>query len=108
MNPPSATTPGAGQPPTVGVLHMAMVQGAVYDAVNSILGGYEPYLDVARAPSGASIDAVVATAAHHVLMQVIPLVAPLTDPTIRDAILARIQTQYETEMAAIPTGDAKW
>ena len=107
MNAPTATPPGAGQPPTVGVIHMAMVQGAVYDAVNSIVGGYEPYLDVAAAPPGASIDAAVATAAHHVLTQVIPLVAPLTDPTIRDAILARIQTQYEIELAVIPTGDAK-
>ena len=52
MNLPTATTPGAGQPPTVGVIHMAMVQGAVYDAVNSIVGGYEPYLDVAAAPPG--------------------------------------------------------
>ena len=26
------------------VLSSAMVQGAVYDAVNGILGGYEPYL----------------------------------------------------------------
>ena len=33
--PTAAPTPGAGQPPTVGVIHMAMVQGAVYDAVNS-------------------------------------------------------------------------
>ncbi len=108
MNLPTADpTPGAGQPPTVGVIHMAMVQGAVYDAVNSIVGGYEPYLDVAAAPPGASIDAAVATAAHHVLIQVIPLVAPLTDASIRDAILARVQTQYETELAAISPGAAK-
>ena len=59
------------------------------------------------APPGASIDAAVATAAHHVLIQVIPLVAPLTDATIRDAILARVQTQYETELAAISPGAAK-
>ena len=107
MNLPTSTPPGAGQSPTVGVIHMAMVQGAVYDAVNSIVGGYEPYLDVAAAPPGASIDAAVATAAHHVLIQVIPLVAPLTDATIRDAILARVQTQYETELAAISPGAAK-
>ena len=64
--PADRSTPGAGQPPTVGVIHMAMVQGAVYDAVNSIVGGYEPYLDVAAAPPGASIEAAVTTAAHHV------------------------------------------
>ena len=107
MSPPGASTPGAGQPPTVGALHLAMVQGAVYDAVNSIVGGYEPYLDVPTAPAGASIDAAVATAAHHVLLEMIPPVAPLTDAAIRDAILTRIQTQYESDLAAIPASDAK-
>ncbi len=52
FNLPTATPPGAGQAPTVGVIHMAMVQGAVYDAVNSIVGGHEPYLHV---PCGASL-----------------------------------------------------
>ena len=33
-----------GQTPPVGSLHMAMTQLAVYDAVNSIHGGFEPYL----------------------------------------------------------------
>jgi len=108
FNAPTAVPPGAGQAPTVGVIHMAMVQGAVFDAVNSIEGGYEPYLDVPSAPSGASVDAAVATAAKRVLKNVIPLVSPLTDPAVRDAILARIQTQYETELAAIPAGSSKW
>ena len=107
FNAPTATPPGAGQTAGVGAIHMAMVQGAVYDAVNSIEGGYEPYLDVPAAPPGASVDAAVATAAHHVLIQVIPLVTPLTDPTIRAAILARIQTQYQTELNAIAPGIAK-
>ena len=40
-NPPTdATTPGAGMTPPVQAVHMAMVQGAVYDAVNSIARGY--------------------------------------------------------------------
>ena len=61
--------PGAGQPPTVAVLHLAMVQTAVYDAVNAIEGGYQPYLSgLDAAVSTASIDAAVATAAHHVLV----------------------------------------
>ena len=44
INAPTAATPGAGQPPPVSQLHLAMVQGAVYDAVNAIVGGYQPYL----------------------------------------------------------------
>src|SRR5215218_5386569 len=35
---------GTGQPPHASVLSMAMVQGAVYDAVNAIDGGFTPYL----------------------------------------------------------------
>ena len=47
------TAPGAGQPPPVSALHLGMVQGAVYDAVNMIDGGHEPYLDgLPRCPVG--------------------------------------------------------
>src|SRR5262245_23603909 len=63
----------AGQGPTVAYLHLAMVQGAVYDAVNAIEGGYEPYL---VAPEGAdpedSSPAAVAQAAHDVLLALFP------------------------------------
>ena len=44
-----------------------MVQGAVYDAVNAIDGGHEPYLAGLSAPSSASKAAAVAQAAHDVL-----------------------------------------
>ena len=37
----------AGQPPPVSVLHFAMVHGAVYDAVNAIDRGHQPYLGAA-------------------------------------------------------------
>ena len=72
-NPPPPTPPGvppgAGQPVYVGALHVAMVQGAVYDAVNSIVGGYEPYLDATgTSPKGASRNAAVVTAAYEVLV----------------------------------------
>ena len=41
----------AGQPPPVSVLHFAMVQGAVYDAVNAIDRGHRPYLCAASIKS---------------------------------------------------------
>jgi hypothetical protein len=54
---------------------MAMVQGAVYDAVNAIDRGHEAYLldpqDV-DANRRASYDAAIATAAHHVLVALVP------------------------------------
>ena len=44
-----------GQSPPVSMLHLAMVQGAVYDAVNMIDGGYQPYLaGLPSAPGSAS------------------------------------------------------
>ena len=47
----------------VSLAHLAMVHGAVYDAVNAIDGGYEPYLEVPEARSWYSQDAAAATAA---------------------------------------------
>jgi hypothetical protein len=71
INAPTAATPGAGQAPHVSILHLAMVQGAVYDAVNSIAGGGQPYLsDLPPAPATASKAAAAATAAYVVLIDI--------------------------------------
>ena len=43
MTPSDAPEPGAGQTPPVTMLHLAMVHGAIYDAVNAIEGGYQPF-----------------------------------------------------------------
>ena len=94
----------AGQPPNVAVLHMAMVQGAVYDAVNSIDGGHEPFLDGLPAASPtASMDAAVATAAYRVLDGLGR--APV--PALPDAVRATLLAQYNQTLASIPDGPAK-
>ena len=63
----------AGQGPTVAYLHLAMVQGAVYDAVNAIEGGYEPYLGApASADPSDSASSAAAQAAHDVLVGIFP------------------------------------
>jgi hypothetical protein len=65
----TATPPGLGQPPPLAPIHLAMVQTAVYDAVNAIDGGHAPYLDdLPSAPASASKAAAAATAAHGVLV----------------------------------------
>jgi len=54
---------------------MAMVEGAVYDAVNAIDGGYQPYLVDPRATGAQpwfSQNAAAATAAHDVLVAIAP------------------------------------
>lgn len=102
INAPGAATPGMGQGPTVAILHLAMVQGAVYDAVNMIDGGYEPYLDdLPSAHASASQPAAVATAAHHVL------VGMVIQPAFTPAIVDRLNGLYASSLAAIPGGAAK-
>lgn len=85
----------AGQAPTVSVLHLAMVQGAVYDAVNAIDRGYRPYLVSPRAKRWASTDAAAATAAYRVLVSIVPEQQPA------------LQTLYESSLSAIPDGRSK-
>ena len=66
---PTPPVPGAGLTPPVASIHLAMVQGAVYDAVNAIDRGHEPYLDdLPSARRSASKSAAAATAAHDVLV----------------------------------------
>ena len=107
-NPPTdATTPGAGLTPPVQAVHMAMVQGAVYDAVNSIARGYESYLDVPRAPRSASQAAATATAAHDVLVSVLnqaPLTATFT-AAVRQSIIDRLDLREDESLAAATGAD---
>ena len=65
--PGTATPPGAGQG-APSIAHLAMVHAAVYDAVNAIDGGHEPYVSSPAAEPGYSQDAAVAAAARHVLV----------------------------------------
>jgi hypothetical protein len=51
---------------------MAIVHIAIFDAVNSILGGYRSYTGVRVAPSTASLDAAIAQAAHDTLIAMFP------------------------------------
>src|SRR5262247_2836225 len=50
----------------------AMTHAAIHDALNAISRRYRPYIYDATAPSNASPDAAVATAAHDVLIVVFP------------------------------------
>ena len=62
----------AGQPPPVSVLHFAMVQGAVYDAVNAIDRGHRPVLVQPPSNPTDSKEAAAATAAYQVLIGLFP------------------------------------
>ena len=91
----SALVGTAGQSPTVSTVHLAMVHGAVYDAVNSVDKRYEPYLVQVRARQWYSKDAAAATAAYRVLLGIVPGQQTTLGPL------------YDASLASIPAGPAK-
>jgi hypothetical protein len=85
----------AGQTTAHAMTSIAFAQAAVYDAVVAIKGGYKPYqVRLAQLPD-ASLDAAVATAAHHVLVHYFPTQQ------------AALDTDYTTALATVPDGAAK-
>jgi PAP2 superfamily len=51
---------------------MAIVHIAIFEVVNSVMGGYRSYLELPRAPEGTSLDAAIAQAAHDTLAAMFP------------------------------------
>ena len=98
QSPGNVSPPGAGQgaPSTV---HLAMVHAAIYDAVNAIAPGHEPYASSPAAASSYSQDAAVAAAAHRVLLN--------GDFHLPAARIAVIEAAYQTTLAGIESGAAK-
>ena len=97
--PATVTPPGLGQAPPLSALHVAMVHGAIYDAVNAIDGGREPYLAGLSAPSTASQAAAVAQAGHDVLYGI--------TPAANTAVRTRIDDMLTASLASIDPGQAK-
>src|SRR5262245_23835275 len=75
-----------GQSPFGQARVAAIVQLAVFEAVNAITGDYDPYIGIA-APVGASVDAAAVTAAYKVLKALFPL-APDIDQAYADSLAA--------------------
>jgi hypothetical protein len=78
-----------------GLIYMAYVSAAVYDAVVAIEGGYTPYGDGVSGRPGASVDAAVIEAAYRTLVHYLPGQASFLDP------------RYTAALAAIADGQAK-
>ena len=72
-----------------------IMQVAVFEAVNSIVGDYEPYRYRIKVAPGSSPDAATIAAAHAVLARLHPEKAALID------------ARREKSLAAIPEGPAK-
>jgi hypothetical protein len=73
----------------------AIVQVAVFEAVNSITGNYTPYRGTVSAASGASPEAAAIAAAHRTLVTLYP------------ANTAALDAAEATSLAAIPDGQSK-
>ena len=96
LNASSALFVTAGQPPQLSVPHLAMVHGAVCDAVNAIEGSHEGYLISSRlATPSDSKEAAAATAAYHMLLSIVP------------GQQAVLDAQYAASLAGIPEGTSK-
>jgi hypothetical protein len=65
---------------------MALVQNAVYEAVNAITGKYPRSRVDLGAPAGASLDAAIAAASRSVLLHEAPLLSSQTDAAYKKAI----------------------
>lgn len=80
---------------TEGLLYMAYVQAAVYDATMKISHRYQIYHRFkAKASGAASIDAAVISAAYHTL------ISYLGDAS------GTLAAEYQSSIAALPSGDA--
>jgi membrane-associated phospholipid phosphatase len=76
----------AGQVPPVAARSAAIVQAAVYEAVNSIDGSYTPYLVDIPAPAWASEEAATAQAAHDALVGLFPAQKPVLDLELKASL----------------------
>ena len=84
-----------GQSPFAQARYAAIVQLAVFEAVNAITQDYQPYLGSIVAPHGAAADAAAVQAAYRVLSTYFP------------ANASTLGTARANSLALIPDGQAK-
>jgi hypothetical protein len=93
------------QNPLAQARYAAIVQLAVFEAVNSITGDYRPYLGNIVAPHGASAKAAAVEAAYRVLSTYFPASAStLLDPARAKSLALIPDAQAKSD--GIATGDA--
>ena len=83
------------QNPFAQARYAAIVQLAVFEAVNAITGEYQPYLGTITAPPGALAEAAAIEAAYQVLSTYFP------------ASQATLDADRTNSLASIPDGQAK-
>src|SRR5438874_8841633 len=86
---PGSATPGAAS------IYVAYMQLAVYNAVNAIEGGFEPYKYSLKAPAGSSGDAAAIQAAYETLRPLLPDQQSYLDGQYNDPVVG---------IASVPDG----
>jgi hypothetical protein len=103
-----ALPPPAGGAAPAAQISMGMVQGAVYDAVNSIAAKYrKPYLLKRRFAASSSKRAAAVTAAYKVLSNIISTVPESIAFPAKATVLQTLDSQYAASLAAIPDAPSK-
>jgi hypothetical protein len=94
-----------GKTPGASTVWLAYSSLAMYDAVNSITGDYEPFYYRIAGPSHASIDAAVVAAAHRVLVNYFPAQQTALD-TQFTASVAAVMGSQDAITAGVAVGEA--
>jgi len=81
--------------PPLSARNLAIVHAAVFDAVNAIERGYDPYLFSPNPAAGASVDAAAIGAAHECLIRLYP------------SQTALFETVLQQTLASIPAGSSR-
>ena len=87
--------------PYVQIRTTTISQVAVFEAVNSIAGEYEPYLRRIHAPADASVEAAAISAAHRVLSTLHPDKAASLDGSREKALAAIADGQSKNDGIAV-------
>ena len=83
-----STVLASGQFQAQGMVHLAYVQAAVYDAVVAVSHDGRPYVGHLRSHGPVSLDAAVATSAHDILALQYPAQSAIYDPAYTASLSA--------------------
>jgi hypothetical protein len=87
--------------PPVALVYFAYADVAMYDAVNSIDGRFQPFAVRVNAPRDASKDAAASVAAHDVLVHYLPLQQATLDADLQASLNAIADGPAKTDGIAV-------
>src|SRR6516165_6402770 len=97
----SAVVATAKKPPNVAFVFFAYADVAMYDAVNSIDGRFQPFAVRVNASRDASKDAAASVAAHDVLVHFLPLQQATLDADLQASLNAIADGPAKTDGIAV-------